>query len=86
MNRRIRDLRNLGPKTEQMLAEADVFGEDDLRDLGPVLAYQRFKFRVGRNVSLIALYAIAAALRNCDWRDLDKETKRRLRDQANGTG
>jgi hypothetical protein len=45
MNRRIRDLRNLGLKTEQMLAEADVFGEDDLRGPGAGLSALQIPFR-----------------------------------------
>ena len=78
MSRPIHEMRNLGPKTERMLAEIDVLDEGDLRALGAVTAYQRLKFRFGRHVSVLALYAMEAALTDRDWRDLDVQTKERL--------
>ena len=82
MTRAIRNLRNLGPKTEKMLAEVDILDEADLRALGALEAYRRLKFRFGRHVTLIALYAMAAALADCDWRRLDSATRNRLRKAA----
>ncbi|MFD0915254.1 TfoX/Sxy family protein [Pseudahrensia aquimaris] len=77
---KIRNIRNLGPATEEMLAEVDIHSEEELREIGAVAAYQRMVFRFGRNVSLNALYAMAAGLEDVDWRALDSETKQRLRD------
>jgi len=65
-----------------MLADVGVHREGDLRRIGAVDAYHRLKFRFGRQVTIIALYAMEAALRGCDWRSLDPETKERLRRAA----
>ncbi|MGH0000447.1 TfoX/Sxy family DNA transformation protein [Pseudovibrio ascidiaceicola] len=82
MNKPVSHLRNLGPKTEYMLSEVDVCSEDDLRELGSVQAYQSLKFRFGRGVSILALYAMEACLRDCDWRDLSAEDKNELKAKA----
>lgn len=79
MSKSIRALRNLGPKTEHMLSEVDVCNEDDLRQIGAVKVFKRLKFRFGRGVSLNALYALEACLRNCDWRELSSEDKEELK-------
>lgn len=63
----------------QMLAEVGVMNSTDLEQLGSVDAYHRLKFRFGRHVSLLALYAMEAALRGCDWRELSPKTKAELR-------
>ncbi len=82
LNLRIEEMRNLGPATAKMLAEVGVHREGDLRRIGAVDAYHRLKFRFGRQVTIIALYAMEAALHGCDWRSLDPETKERLRRAA----
>lgn len=82
MNKPVSHLRNLGPKTEYMLSEVDVCSEGDLRELGSVQAYQRLKFRFGRGVSILALYAMEACLRDCDWRYLSTEDKKELKAKA----
>ncbi|MGB5087280.1 MAG: TfoX/Sxy family DNA transformation protein [Methylocystis silviterrae] len=82
LNLRIEEMRNLGPATAKMLADVGVHREGDLRRIGAVDAYHRLKFRFGRQVTIIALYAMEAALRGCDWRSLDPETKEGLRRAA----
>lgn len=72
-------IEKLGSRTEYMLSEVDVCSEDDLRELGPVQAYLRLKFRFGRGVSILALYAMEACLRDCDWRDLSAKDKKELK-------
>lgn len=79
---RIEEMRNLGAATAKMLADVGVHREGDLRRIGAVDAYHRLKFRFGRQVTIIALYAMEAALRGCDWRSLDPETKECLRRAA----
>ncbi|TPK60556.1 TfoX/Sxy family protein [Mesorhizobium sp. B2-4-19] len=78
----IQDMRNLGPATARMLAEIDIIDDEDLRHLGSVEAYRRLKFRFGRHVTILALYAMEAALSDCDWRDLKPDTKAFLRQQV----
>ena len=77
MSGRIRDMRNLGPATERMLAEVDICSPEDLRQLGAVAAYRRLKFRFGRGVSLNALHAMEGALTDRDWRQIDRGLKER---------
>jgi DNA transformation protein len=71
MNRRIPDLRNLGPATEKMLADTG--------------GCRQLRIRFGRDVTLNALYAMEAALRECDWRHLVPDTKARLCREASGS-
>jgi DNA transformation protein and related proteins len=58
---RIRDLRNLGPKTESMLAEIGIRTADQLRVRGAVQAYVDLK-RAGVTNSMNSLWALAGAL------------------------
>lgn len=64
---------------ERMLGEVDVRTDEDLRQLGSVAAYGRLKFRFGRHVTLLALYGMEAALRDCHWQAIDAETKAALK-------
>lgn len=82
MSKRLRDLRNLGPATEKMLWEVDINSETELRKVGTIEAYRRLKFRFGRHVTILALYAIEGALTDCDWRAIDSEKKESLRQAA----
>ena len=75
MPRAISELRNLGPVMERRLREIEVENEDDLRAMGAVEAYRRLRFVFGPEVSVIALHAMEAALRDCDWRRLPPEVK-----------
>ncbi|PCJ83012.1 MAG: competence protein TfoX [Hyphomicrobiales bacterium] len=79
MNTPIESMRNLGPATARMLAEVDIPDAETLKETGAVVAYTRLKFRFGSGASLNALYAMEAALRGCDWRDLDAATKQSLK-------
>ncbi|MBL4599259.1 MAG: TfoX/Sxy family protein [Rhizobiaceae bacterium] len=81
MARTIEQMRNLGAASARMLAEIGVHDEDDLRELGAVTAYTRVKFQLPGNASILLLYAMEAALRDCDWRTLDEKTKAELKSQ-----
>ena len=76
---RLRDLRNLGPKTEAMLAEIGIRNADQLRDRGAVQAYLDLK-RAGVVNSLNALWALAGALdpwpEGRHWRDVARGESR----------
>jgi len=77
MENRISTLKNLGPKTEQMLNEVDIFTTSELFEIGSVQAFQRLAFRFPDQVSLNALYAIEGAITDNDWRSLEPEVKER---------
>ncbi len=79
---RIQDMRNLGPAMDKWLAEVEIYTAEDLQEIGVIEAYHRLKFRFGKEITLNALYAMHAALLDCDWRELQPETKTQLRQQA----
>lgn len=58
---RIRDLRNLGPKSERMLRSIGIHSADALRRQGAVRTYAELR-RVGATHSLNTLWALAGAL------------------------
>ena len=75
---RLRDLRNLGPASEQMLLAAGVNDPDELDRLGAAEAYRRAVAAGGRP-SLNFLWSLEAALLDLHWSDLPPERKARLR-------
>ena len=76
------ELRNLGPKSRQWLAEIGITDAAELRALGAVEAYARLRFRFGRAITRNMLHALAAALAGVDWRELSPEHKAELDRQA----
>jgi DNA transformation protein len=58
---RVRDLRNLGVKSEQLLADIGVYTADELRRQGAVRCFAELK-RSGMAPSLNLLWALAGAL------------------------
>ena len=68
-------LRNLGPKSARLLAEAGIRTVAELRLIGPAKAYMRAETLAPRSVSLNLLWAIAAALDNRDWREMTQKEK-----------
>ncbi|MGQ0486152.1 MAG: TfoX/Sxy family DNA transformation protein [Hyphomicrobiales bacterium] len=76
MNRSpVASLRNLGPKSATMLAEAGIRTAGELRALGAVRAYLRVKSLRPKSASLNLLWAIAAGLEDRDWRELTAAEK-----------
>ena len=78
MAMRISEMRNLGPQMEAWLAEIDIEDDEDLRRVGAPDAWRRLRFRFGSEVTLVALYAMAAALKGCHWRELSMAERVRL--------
>lgn len=74
----IESLRNLGPASAAWMREAGVATVEDLKRLGPVVAYRLVKRREGK-ASLNLLWALAAGLEDLDWRELSATTKERLK-------
>jgi len=69
----------IGPVTERRLIEVGIVDLKALRRLGAVAAYQRLKFRFGKDVTLNALYGLEAVILGCDWRALTAERKEGLK-------
>lgn len=72
-------LANLGPKTAAMLREVGIETVADLRALGAEDAWHRLRFRFGKRVTVIALYALEGALTNRDWRHLPDNRRAELK-------
>jgi DNA transformation protein and related proteins len=73
----IADLPNLGPKSQQMLAQAGIHTIEQLRELGAVRAYLQVK-RAGNGVSLNLLWAMEGALSGRHWQEVAKNDRLRL--------
>lgn len=74
----VSSLRNLGPKSVLMLAEAGIGSVDELREIGAVKAYARVKQMRSRGASLNLLWSMAAGLEDRGWNDLSKDEKAAL--------
>lgn len=74
---RLSEMRNLGPKSEEMLHAAGVTGPADLAERGAMAAFIAMKC-AGQRVSLNALWAMEGALTDRDWREVMREDKLRL--------
>jgi DNA transformation protein len=76
---RIRDLRNLGVKSEEMLGSIGIHSAERLRTVGAVRAYAELK-RAGVAKSLNALWALAGALEpwpeGTHWREVARGERR----------
>ncbi len=77
----IESLRNLGPKSGQWLREAGITTIAELERLGPVVAFRLVKQHQPK-ASLNLLWAMAAGLKDCDWRELSDQEKEKLRVEA----
>lgn len=77
----LESLRNLGPKSCRWLREVGIHTTSQLRQIGPVGAFQLVRQKSPRT-SINLLWAIAAALADIDWRKLPAHTKQQLRKDA----
>jgi DNA transformation protein and related proteins len=84
MNRPVAQLQGLGPKSSVWLAEIGIHTEADLRAIGSLEAWHRLRFVRRKQVTLNALYAMEAALRDCHWRALPEDVKALLKAEAAG--
>ncbi len=73
----IAGLKNLGPKSAQMLARAGIHDVDTLRRLGSVRAYVAVQ-QAGVAVSLNLLWAIEGALRDVHWNTVVRDSRMSL--------
>ena len=68
-------LRNLGPKSAVMLAEAGIRTIGELRAIGAPKAYVRVKANRSRGASVNLLWSMAAALDGRGWQEVSTEEK-----------
>lgn len=67
-------LRNLGPRSQEMLAAAGIMTESQLRAMGSVAAFIAVK-RTSCTPSLNLLWAIEGALTDRDWKEVAKSDR-----------
>lgn len=72
----------IGLVTEGRLIAVGIGDLAALRKLGAIKAYQRLKFRFGKDVTLNALYGLEAVLRGCHWRAIPVARKKELKSNA----
>ena len=72
----------VGPVTERRLIAVGVGDLATLRKLGAVKAYQRLKFRFGKDVTMNALYGLEAVLSGVHWRAIPQARKDALKREA----
>jgi DNA transformation protein len=74
----LNQIRNLGPVSRQWLDDIGIHTIKDLRRVGSVSAYAMVR-RNERRASLNLLWALEAAIRDIDWRELNSCDKEVLR-------
>ena len=79
----ITKLKNLGPASERMLAQIDVFNAGDIRTLSPALIYRILRDK-GTPVSMNLVYALEAAITNRHWLELSPAEKLTLKVACEG--
>ena len=71
-------LRNLGPKSAVMLAEAGIRTIGELRAIGAAKAYVRVRAISTRGASVNLLWSLAAGLDGRGWQEVSAEEKELL--------
>jgi len=71
------DLRNLGPKSQSMLAQAGIHTPEQLQQLGSVMAYAKTK-AVCKQASLNLLWALEGALSGRPWQEVAEQDRASL--------
>ena len=72
---RIRDLKGLGPKSEEKLGQVHITTPDEFRSVGALRAFIALREETDTKPSLNFLYALVGALEDRDWRDVAREDR-----------
>lgn len=83
--RQLSDLRNLGPKSAEMLAAVDIRMPEELARRGAAGAFIALK-QAGLPASLNMLWALEGALSDRDWREVARDDKLRLLTELEARG
>ena len=73
-NMRLRDLKGLGPKSEEILAKVNINSVDDFMASDPYSLYKDLKEKV-KGTGLNSIYAIIGARENISWLEIAKTRK-----------
>jgi len=75
-------MRNIGPKSSELLASVGIHTLEDVAKLGVVETYLRVKAAYPEKVSLNMLYGLQAALLDIPWSELPQDIKNELKRQV----
>ncbi len=84
-NRKISEMRNLGPVCEADLNAAGISTADELKRLGPEAAFIKMlegRIKTGRSTkccNAVYLYALYGAVHDIDWREIPEKKKREFK-------
>ena len=79
--KKLEQLKNLGPASARMLRDAGINGEASLREFGATEAYLAV-CEAGDRPSLNLLWALEGAIRDCHWLEITDARKAELRKQV----
>jgi len=81
---KLRDMKGLGPKTEQQLMAIGIHSPEDLKRIGAVPVFLQLQRTHATAVSLNFLYALVGAIENKSWQEIAKTEKSRLIQELEG--
>jgi len=81
---KLRDLKGLGPKSEQCLIDIGINTPEELAKFGAVRTFIKLRDNSDAKPSLNFLYALVGALENKHWAKIAKEEKGRLLIELDG--
>lgn len=82
MNDKPSSIRNLGPATDKVYADAGIHTAQEIRDLGPDEAYFKL-LQSGSRPHFIAYYALVMGLQGRPWNDCKGDEKEALKVRFN---
>ncbi len=82
-NSDLTSLKNIGPTIQKRLQGIGINSKNDLKKMGPVLAYQNIQSKnPGKTIPVCYyLYSLQGALDNKHWDDISQKKKQKLLDQ-----
>jgi DNA transformation protein len=83
LNRNLTELRNIGKKLAGRLNEVGIFSEDDLRQVGAVIAHRMIKDKHPHETLPVCyyLYSFEGALTDKHWNEISERRKQQLKTQ-----
>jgi DNA transformation protein len=74
---RLRDLKDFGPKSEEIFAEVGINSVDDFMAIDPFELYKQLKLKV-KGTGLNSIYAIIGAREDIHWQEVAKTRKEEI--------
>ena len=77
----VEELKNIGPKTADLLHQIEIRTKKNLADTGPLLVYKILQHRFP-GITLNALYALYGAVHDLHWNGIPAAVKQQLKEAA----